>query len=126
MSRADVHSEYYDRIREHAARASEARESFDPPREPPADEEAMDYLRDGLGPLVALYVELRTETWDVELSAEEHDLLHRALNDWLELWTACHGVRTDADFTIRTAAELLIETHNVRDVAQLLTDVPER
>ena len=36
------------------------------------------------------------------------------------------GVDIDAGFTVRTAAELLLETRNVRDVAQLLTDVPER
>ncbi|MFB6155216.1 MAG: hypothetical protein ABEJ22_04920 [Haloferacaceae archaeon] len=126
MSNAESHSAYYDRLREHASRADEARESFDPPADPPADEEGMDYLRNGLGPLVVLYVEARTASRDVEFSAEEHRLFHRALNDWLALWTACHGVETDPDFTIRKAAELLIETHNVRDVAQLLTHVPER
>jgi len=126
MSHGDAHSGYYDRIREHSTRASDAREAFEPPADPPAGEEAMSYLREGLGPLVALYLEARTAEWDVEFSAAEHRLLDRALNDWLELYAACHGVEMDTDFPIRKAAELLIDTHNVRDVAQLLTHVPER
>jgi hypothetical protein len=126
MSRTEAHSGYYDRVREHANQASEARAAFDPPADPPAEERAMSLLRDGLGPLVVLYLEARTAEWDVEFSAEEHRLLDRALNEWLELYAACYGVDLDADFPIRKAAELLIDTHNVRDVAQLLTRVPDR
>ena len=46
------------------------------------------------------------------------------MNDYLELYAACYGVEMDAGFTIRSAAEALIDTHNVADVAYLLTQVP--
>ncbi|MFC7057100.1 hypothetical protein [Halovenus salina] len=48
------------------------------------------------------------------------------MNDWLALYTACYGVDTEPDVTLRVAAELLVDTHNIRDVAQILTGVPER
>jgi hypothetical protein len=120
------HSGYVDRIRSLASEAASAREEFDPPARDSADDRATAVARDGVGPVVGLYVEARTAEWDVEFSAEEHRLLHRALNDWLAMYARCYGVELDADFTIREAAELLLQTHNVRDVAQLLTCVPSR
>ena len=86
----------------------------------------MTYLREGLGPLVALYLEARTADWDVEFSGAELAEFHRATNDWLALYARCYGVTMDPDATIRKAAEVLIETHNIRDTAQLLTQVPPR
>lgn len=123
---AGPHSGYYDRIREHADSARAARSAFDRPADPPAEERAMSALRTGLGPLVALYIEARQSRRDLEFSAEELDLFHRGVNDWLEVYAGCYGVDIESDATVRTAAELLIETHNVRDVAQLLTHVPDR
>jgi hypothetical protein len=73
-----------------------------------------------------VYVEARTGGRLVRFSPAEFDLLHAALNGWLALYTRCYGVETDPDVTIREAAEVLLETHNVRDTAQLLTHVPER
>lgn len=118
-------SEYRGRIEELAAEAREAKEAFEPPAEPPAEERAMEYLRSGLGPVVMTYVDARTGEW-VRLDAEEFDALERAMNDWLEVYAACYGADIDAGFTVRQAAELLVETHNVRDVALLLTGVPAR
>lgn len=85
----------------------------------------MELLRGGLGPLVATYVQARTGGGEPAAFSEvEFTLLQRALNDWLELYALCYGVNLDAAFTVREAAELLIETHNVRDTARALTKVP--
>ena len=119
-------SGYRDRIETLAARAANDRETFDPPSNPPDEERAMGFLREGLGPLVALYLEARTAEWDVEFSSAELEGFHRATNDWLALYTQCYGVTMDPDTTIRKAAEVLIETHNIRDTAQMLTQVPPR
>lgn len=126
---ADVaHSGYVNRIRDLADEARAARESFVPPEETrdSADERALQCARDGVGPVVALYVEAHTAQWDVAFSEEELHLLHRALNDWLTCYARCYGVDLDASFSIREAAELLLKTHNVRDTAQLMTCVPSR
>lgn len=120
-------SEYADRIAALARRARRARETFVPPADPPDEERALECLREGFGPTVALYVEARTGGGDpVAFSGGEFDALERAVNDWLELYAACHGVAIDAEFTVREAATLLVQTHDVRDTAQLLTRVPER
>lgn len=119
-------SEYADRIESLADEARRERESFDPPADPPDEDRAMEYLRGGLGPVVMVYVDAHGGGGWTEFSKSELDALHRATNDYLELYAACHGVDIEADFTVREAAEVLIDTHNVRDVAQLLTGVPER
>jgi hypothetical protein len=62
----------------------------------------------------------------VPFTEAELAALEDAMNRWLECYTRCHGVALDAEFTIREAAELLLETRNVVDTAQLLTRVPER
>jgi hypothetical protein len=119
-------SDYEGRIRETAAAARREREAFDPPADPPAPDRAMHYCREGVGEVVAVYVEARTADWPVRFTPEEHRLLERALNDWLDLYARCYGVETDSSFAVREAAELLVDTHNVRDVAQMLTCVPDR
>jgi hypothetical protein len=118
------HSGYYPRIADLAAEARHERETFDGTG---ADEQrALEYARDGLGSVVALYIEARTAEWDVEFSGRELDLLHRATNDYLSLYTRCHGVAFDTDTTVREVAEILLKTHNIVDTAQLVTKVPER
>jgi hypothetical protein len=115
-----------ERVHELAREWRRDRERFDPPADPPADERAMSYLREGVGPVVMVYVEARTGGRLVRLSEVEFDLLHAALNGWLGLYARCYGVEADPDVTVREAAEVLLETHNVRDTAQLLTHVPAR
>lgn len=119
-------SGYRARIDDLAARAERERATFDPPENPPDEERAMAVLREGFGPLVVLYLDARTADRDVAFSGAELAQFHRATNDWLALYARCHGVAMDPDTTIRAAAEALIETHNVRDTAQLLTQVPPR
>ncbi|UVE50172.1 hypothetical protein KU306_14895 [Haloferax larsenii] len=120
------HVRFGQRARDLAAEAREARESFEPPDDERADERAISYAREGVGPAVSLYIEARTGGTMVRFTEDEFRLLHRALNDWLSLYARCYGVELDADFTIREAAEILLKTHNVRDTAQLLTCVPTR
>lgn len=119
-------SEHRERIDELVAGARTAREEFDPPADPPDEDRAMAFCREGLGPVVMTYVQAHGGGGWAEFSGGELDDLHEALNTYLELYAACYGTDVAVDATIRKAAEVLIETHNVRDVAQLLTDVPDR
>jgi hypothetical protein len=117
-------SKYRDRIFALADRAQRDRATFEPPASQPDEEQAMEYLRSGLGPTVGLYIEARTEDEPVRFSSVEMSLLEQAMNDWLSLYAQCYKVSLDADFTVRETAELLIETNNIRDTAQLLTQIP--
>ncbi|ELZ07126.1 hypothetical protein C479_15122 [Halovivax asiaticus JCM 14624] len=78
------------------------------------------YLREGAGQAIWLYVEGRTGGRFVQFSAAEYDALETAMNDWLACYARATGVDLDASFTLRTAAELLLETRNIHDVAALL------
>ncbi|WP_436923847.1 hypothetical protein [Halosimplex amylolyticum] len=118
-------SQYRDRIDDLAADAASARETFDPPADPPDAERAMRFCREGVGEAVAVYVDARTGDWD-RFGEEEFARLERAMNDYLELYARCYGVELDAEYSVRTAAEALVDTHNVADVARILTSVPDR
>lgn len=117
---------YADRIAELAEAAREEREGFDPPTSLPDRERALGYLHDGFGPVVALYLDAHTGEDGARFSEVELSLLERAMNDWLALYLHCHGAGRDPDVTVREAAALLVETHDVRDTAQRLTGVPPR
>lgn len=111
------------RIQELVTRARRDRDQFVPPQDPPDEERAVSYLRDGFGQAVWVYVTARTGEW-ARFSPEEFSRLERVMNDWLELYAACYGEAITAEFSVRTAAALLIETRNVRDVAEVLTHIP--
>jgi hypothetical protein len=117
---------YHARIESAVERYRADRAAFEPPADPPAPERAMEFCREGLGPAVMIYVDARANDWGVAFSEREFDLLHEALNGYLSLYTACYGVETDPDAAVREAAELLLDTHNIRDVAAILTGVPDR
>ncbi|NEU56831.1 hypothetical protein [Halorussus sp. MSC15.2] len=118
-------SDYRDRIDALAERARGDRRAFDPPADPPDEERALRYLRDGVGDAVSVYVEARTGEF-APLDVEEMDRLERAANDWLELYARCYGRNIDAEFTVREVAELVVDTYDIADTARLLTGVPER
>ena len=119
-------SDYRDRIDALAESAREDRRAFDPPADPPDEERAVEFLREGLGEVVSVYVEARTGEF-APLDQHEMDGLERATNDWLELYARCYGREIDADFTVREVAEAVVmDTHDLVDAAALLTGVPER
>ncbi len=118
-------TDFPERVAELSARAVRDREEFEPPSDLPDEEQALEYLVDGAGEAVALYIEARTGEL-FRFDDAEFALLERAFNDWLELYAACYGVDLEASFTVREAAELLIETQSIREAALLLTHVPER
>jgi len=115
-------TDYADRIDALAAEAERDRTDFEPPADPPDEDRAMAFLREGVGPAVAVYVDAHTGEWSHRFEADNFETLERAMNTWL----ACYGADIEAEFTVRKAAELLIDTHNIHDVAQVLTHVPER
>mgnify|MGYP006297836907 CR=1 FL=1 len=117
---------YTARIESLVERYRRDRAAFDPPADPPAPERAMTVCRDGVGPAVMIYVDARTNDHGVGFTDREFDRLHEALNGYLAMYAACYGVETSPDTSLREAAELLLDTHNVRDVAAVLTGVPER
>jgi len=114
------------RVDEVAAEAAAAAESFEPPAAPPDEDEATRIVREGLGPTVSLFVEVRTGGRSVHLPPATYDRLEGAMNDWLGMYARCYGVELDADYELRTAAQLLVDTHDARDVARILTGVPDR
>ena len=115
-------SEARRRIDDLVDRAAADRKAFDPPVDPPDEEQAMEYLREGAGEAVWLYVDARVDGF-VHIAPDAFDKLEGAMNTWLELYAACYGVDMDAEFTVRKAAELLLETHNIKDTAAMLTRV---
>ncbi len=114
------------RIDELADQATADQQSFTEPTDPPAPEQAMTYLREGFGPAVSLYVEARTGGMMVRFPPDEYHTLEGTMNAYLDLYAACYGTDLAGEFVIREAAQLLVDTHNIKDVAQLLTGVPER
>jgi hypothetical protein len=120
------HSAHVEEIRSLAASARAERRRFETPPDGGVDERALSYVREGVAPVTGVYVEAHTGGDHARFSQTELDLLHRALNDWLSLYARCYGVDVDPDATVRTAAEILLQTHDAREVARLLTDVPPR
>lgn len=116
-----------ERVATLADRASRHRRQFTSIEDPPDEERALRYLREGVGEVVAVYIDARTGAGPPTVIApDSFDRLENALNEWLELYAACYGRDIDAAFTVREAAEVLIATHDLQDVARLLTKIPPR
>ena len=115
-------STYGPRISALERRADRDQERFGRESPSPAEAEKR-YLREGAGQAIWLYVEGRTGGRLVPFSEAEYGALEDAMNTWLELYARTHGVDLEAAFTLREAAELLLETRNIHDVAELLTGV---
>ncbi|MEF8775266.1 MAG: hypothetical protein V5A43_02030 [Haloarculaceae archaeon] len=117
---------FEERIWDLRERADRDVAAFDPPSDPPNPDEAMTYLTEGAGPAVALYVEARTGDHMLHFPPDQYHALEGAMNDWFDIYAGCYGVDLEADFVIRTAAEALLDTENIHDVARVLTGVPGR
>jgi len=115
-------STFDDRIAGLLEAARSEQSAFEPPGEP--DERAMEYLRNGVGPAVAVYCESHTGG-DPAVTGDDLGRLQAAFDEWLSLYARCYGVDLEGSYPVRTAAELLVDTHDVVDVAELLTGVPE-
>jgi hypothetical protein len=116
--------DYADRIQRLAQRAESTAAELDP--DPPDEQRATELLREGVGPTVSLYCEARTgDSWE-RFDEAQFQQLQATLDRWLGLYAACYGVELSGSHSIRTAAELLVDTHNIRDVAAVLTGVPDR
>lgn len=118
--------DYGDRIATLEERARRDRETFEPPEDPPDEDQALQYLREGAGQAMSVYIDARTGDDLARFDPDEVALLERAMNDWLELYARCHGVEMDTKFTIREATEVLLDTHDLRETAAVLTHVPGR
>ncbi len=88
-------------------------------------ETADEIVCEGLGPLVSLYVEHRTGDTMTGFSKDEYVSLERSLNRMLEAYCRCFGCDLELDYTMREAAELLVETHDARAVAEVLTKLSD-
>ncbi len=118
-------SEHRERIERLAERARRERETFDPPATVPAPKRGQQYLQDGVGELVSLYIDGRSGGSFAAFSEREWELLHRALDDWLQLYARCYGQELERGFQIRTLTELVLDTHNLHDAVVMATKVPD-
>lgn len=116
-------SEYRERIDELYAQACADQAAFEAPSEPPDKEQALRFLRSGAGQAVGVYIDARTNEW-VRFDRAEFARLERAMNIWLELYAQTYGHDITAEFSVREAAEALLDTQNIHDVARILTHVP--
>ena len=114
-----------EQVAELSDRARRDRAAFEAPADPPDEAAALAYLTEGVGDVVALYIDARTGE-KVRFDDTEFALLERAMNDWLELYAACYGTELEGAYSVREAAELVVDTHSIRETAVLLTHVPKR
>ena len=112
-------SDIPERVAELSERARRDREAFEPPTEPPDEEAALQYLTEGAGQVVALYIETRTDEM-FRFDDAQFALLERALNDWLELYAACYGTDLEGAYSVREALseETYIEGESIADVVE--------
>lgn len=118
---------YADRIERLAAAARRKEQEVDA-RDAEAEdvdvETADRVVREGLGPTVSVYVEHRTGGSLAPFTEDDLRTLEDAMNTWLQVYCRCYGMDAEFDYTIREAAEVLVETHDARAVAEVLTKVP--
>ncbi|MFB6196929.1 MAG: hypothetical protein ABEI52_01500 [Halobacteriaceae archaeon] len=112
-----------DSIESIASRARSRREEIDVAKEPRRGA-AVEALKNGLWPVLKTYIDARAG--NRQLTPSEAKLLERALNDWLAIYCRHHGHRVNPSLTVREAASMFVDTHDLYDTAQLLTGIPQR
>lgn len=115
---------YRERLSRLERRAETVTRELDP--DPPDEARALELLREGVGPTVSIYCSARTGEPVTRFEPDEFERLQATFDQWLSLYGACYGVSLDGTYSIRTAAQLLVDTHDIHDVATVLTGVPER
>jgi len=114
-----------ERVHALAARATRERVAFESPADPPDPDRATAYLREGFGPMLACYLDGRTGGRLEPFEPRDVRAIEYGLDTWLDLYARCHGRAVDPSVCVREAASLFVQTHDLRDVATLLTGVPE-
>lgn len=89
-------------------------------------ENGNEYLKNGVGPAILLYIEARSKNEIIPITPKQFQDIENSMNGWLGLYARCHGEEIEISVSLREAAVLFIETHNIFDVAQILTRIPER
>jgi len=87
---------------------------------------ALDCLMVGFGPVVAMYIEARIKGKLIPITPEQFKRIELIMNGWLEIYARYHGEDIEANFSIREASLLFLETHDIQDVAEMLTKIPKK
>lgn len=118
-----THASITDRVDRVADRADAAKNAATVDGAPDPDG-ALDVAREGVWPTLRIYIDARRTRH--RFSTTDHERLERALNDWLIVYAAAYGYEIDPAVPVREAGETFLDTHNIRDTAQVLTGVPPR
>ncbi len=124
MTEVAAGSDYRSRLRRLETEVEGYQDAVDVIEDGRDTDTADEVVSEGLGPTVSLYVEHRTGGTMTAFTPSEMRRLERTLNAWLEVYCRCYGFDLEFDYTVREAAEILVETHDARAVAEVLTKVP--
>ena len=80
----------------------------------------------GFGPVIAMYIEARIKGKLIPITPEQFERIESIMNGWLEIYAKYHGEDIEANFSIREASLLFLETHDIQDVAEMLTKIPKK
>ena len=87
---------------------------------------ALDCLMIGFGPVIAMYIEARIKGKLIPITPEQFERIESIMNGWLEIYAKYYGEDIEANFSIREASLLFLETHDIQDVAEMLTKIPKK
>ncbi len=87
---------------------------------------ALDCLMIGFEPAIAMYIEARIKGKLIPITPEQFERIESIMNGWLEIYAKYYGEDIEANFSIREASLLFLETHDIQDVAEMLTKIPKK
>ncbi len=87
---------------------------------------ALECLMMGFGPIVAMYLEARIKGKLIPITQNQFEKIELIMNGWLEIYARYYGEEIEANFSVRDAALLFLETHDIQDVAEILTKIPNK
>ncbi|MFB6254165.1 MAG: hypothetical protein ABEI06_06120 [Halobacteriaceae archaeon] len=124
-SNKDNPREISSRIHTLSSKAEDRLSEFSTPDNLPDEQRALGFLTEGVGQAIKIYIDLHATDQDIRLSTTDQAKLENAMNTYLMLYAKCYGRDITPEFSIREAAEIFIDTHNIRDTAQILTQIPD-